>query len=124
MKMDSRMIRRQADRLRIGDEMHLVPAVRQLDAELRRHHSAAAIRRIACDPDLHLRRRLDSPTRRSVATNFGATRAPASRPKSKGAEDTPAPAANPATATPLPSSPARTLHRLQAAASPSASTRP
>ena len=39
--------------LRIGDEMDLMPALRELQPELGGHYATAAIRRITGDADLH-----------------------------------------------------------------------
>src|SRR5205807_1440567 len=53
MKTDIRLRGDQPDRLRIGDEMDLVPSLRELDAKLSGHNAAAAVRRITGDTDLH-----------------------------------------------------------------------
>jgi hypothetical protein len=54
MKKDLRLLLGvQANRLLIGNEVHLVPACRQLDAELGPYDSAAAVRWIASDADFH-----------------------------------------------------------------------
>src|SRR5205085_1161046 len=44
----------QANGLGVGDEMDLVTALSQFHAKLRRHHTAAAVRGIARDPNAHL----------------------------------------------------------------------
>src|SRR5205807_586586 len=54
VKMDSRMVFNQADRLGIGDEMDVVSTVGELNAELGCDHSAAAICGITRNADLHL----------------------------------------------------------------------
>ena len=46
MKKNARLFGIQADRLLIGDEMHFMAALRQLNTEFRAHNSAAAIRGI------------------------------------------------------------------------------
>src|SRR2546426_2122670 len=44
----------QTKRARVGDEVHLVPAPGELQAELRGHGTGAAVRGIARNPDAHL----------------------------------------------------------------------
>ena len=44
---------RQPDGLRVRDEVNVVAALRQFQAQLGGHHSAAAVGRITRDPDLH-----------------------------------------------------------------------
>ena len=51
---DARQEHRQAERLLVGDEMDLVPARGERDAELGRHGAGAAVRRIAGDADPHV----------------------------------------------------------------------
>src|SRR5579864_671126 len=54
MKEDAGLLGIQADGLLISDEMHFMAALRQLNAKLRPHNSAAAIRGITSYADLHL----------------------------------------------------------------------
>jgi hypothetical protein len=65
VKVNVRMRLRQADRLRVGDEMHLVTALGEFDAKFRGHYSAATVGWITGDADSHSwsrfpLRRLDS----------------------------------------------------------------
>src|ERR1700681_1295829 len=53
MEEDARQEGRQPERLLVGDEVDLVPALREGDAELRGHCARAAVCGIARDPDLH-----------------------------------------------------------------------
>ena len=57
---DARPRQREPRGQRVGDEVHLVAAVGQRDAELRRDDAAAAERRVAGDADLHGPSRLRS----------------------------------------------------------------
>ncbi len=51
--LDARRARVQANRIRVGDEVHFVAAVGQLNAQFGGDDAAAAVGRIARDPDLH-----------------------------------------------------------------------
>src|SRR6266545_4670661 len=51
--MDARNAGVEADGVRVADEVDLVPAIRQLQAQLGGHDAATAIRWIAGDSDLH-----------------------------------------------------------------------
>ena len=51
--VDARNAGIEADRIRVGDEMHLVAAIGQLESELGGDDPAAAVGRITCDPDPH-----------------------------------------------------------------------
>ena len=53
MEVDARREERQAERLRIRDEMHFVSELRERDPELGRDGPRSAVGRIAGDPDLH-----------------------------------------------------------------------
>ncbi len=53
VKVNARMRLGEPDRLRVGDEMDLVSAIGQLNAELGGHHSAAAIGGITGNADPH-----------------------------------------------------------------------
>ena len=53
--VDVRFLAPQPDGLRVGNEMDLVSALRQLQTEFRGDDSAAAVRRITGDSDLHVR---------------------------------------------------------------------
>ena len=53
VEVDARQERRQPEGLLVGDEVDLVPALRERDAELRRDRAGAAVRGIAGDADLH-----------------------------------------------------------------------
>ncbi len=45
----------QPDRLRVRDEMHLMAALRQFQAQFGRHYTAAAVRGVTGYPDFHFR---------------------------------------------------------------------
>ena len=51
MEVQARCVRGQAERTLVGDEVHVVPARRQVLAERGRQHAAAADRRVAGDAD-------------------------------------------------------------------------
>src|SRR6476619_4427923 len=53
MEENSRLLRVQANRLLVGDEMHFVAALRQLDSALGAHNAAAAIGGITGDAYFH-----------------------------------------------------------------------
>src|SRR5262245_15828701 len=54
MIMNARRARVETNGIGIADEMHFVPAIGELHAQLGRDDATAAIRGIACDPDLHV----------------------------------------------------------------------
>src|SRR5579863_2595969 len=54
--VDIRFRSSQADRLRVGNEVNVVPALRQFQTQLRGDNATPTIRRIAGDSDLHSRR--------------------------------------------------------------------
>src|SRR5581483_1032920 len=64
VKEDVRL-RLQPEWLRVGDEVHLMTALRKFDPQLGGHHPAAAVSGIARDPDLHSVSRLYSVSRLS-----------------------------------------------------------
>src|SRR5579864_9256416 len=53
MKVDVGLWLGQADRLRVGDKVDVVSALRELQAQLCGHHTTSAIRRVTSDSDLH-----------------------------------------------------------------------
>jgi hypothetical protein len=53
VEVNVRLWLREPDGLRVGDEMNVVAALRQLEAEFGCNHSASAVGGIARDPDLH-----------------------------------------------------------------------
>ena len=53
--MNPRRARIQTNGVRVGDEMNLVPAVGEFEAQFRRDDAAAAVGRITSDSDVHVR---------------------------------------------------------------------
>jgi len=51
--VDVRLRLRKPNGLSVGNEMDIVPAMGQLQAQFRGHHAAASVSGIAGDPDLH-----------------------------------------------------------------------
>src|SRR5947209_274937 len=66
METDVRLRSGQPDRLRVGDEVDLVSALRELEPQLGRDYAAAAIRRITSDSYLHEGLRLDESLRPAI----------------------------------------------------------
>ena len=68
MEVQARRVRGQAERPLVGDEVHVVPARRQVLAERGRQHAAAAHRRVARDADAQrVRRHVRDDARRRAA---------------------------------------------------------
>src|ERR1700728_76905 len=72
--VDVRFLAPQSNGLRVGDEMNFVSALSQLQAQFRGDDSAAAVRRITGDSDLHVREAAFSLLCHSMAGTFSSCR--------------------------------------------------
>jgi hypothetical protein len=67
--MDARRTGVEANRIRVGDEVNLVPASGEFKAQFRRDDAAAAVGRITRDTDVHGREKSGGLAAKSAGTS-------------------------------------------------------